>query len=120
MADSIGAYGFITLEGDLSPPTTKLQDISRDGVEGFAYRAMPAKSRETMLTGVAIAASAAAADSLMSGYASLVGTTQSVLLRSITYSVFIVDVEDFDRRVVYGTTGFVWRVESRWTVRFVG
>src|SRR4051794_13685490 len=99
MADTIGSYSFIRLDGDLSPPMVKNVDISRDGVAGFAYRQLPAKGKETTLRGLAFVSSASAADTLETGYAALCGTSQTLSFRDVSYSnVFVVDVGDFDRK----------------------
>ncbi|QDU61231.1 hypothetical protein Pan216_20850 [Planctomycetes bacterium Pan216] len=124
--DMIGSFSFIALEGDVDGlGGAEVEDVSRSGVDGNAYRETGSKSEESELRGETDVASAAAADALIDSYRALEGTVVSIRLRQITRSNYLVIKARVTERFQSantsgGVTGGLWTVRSVWRVVRVG
>lgn len=115
--DQIGSYAFTSTTGDLSPTKPKLQNITRDGVPGIAYRICPNHGEERTLTTVAFVSTDVEADALISDYTALMATVTTIVWRDMTYSnFFVTDVTVTDRKLVFTPGGYAWRVSATWKV----
>lgn len=121
MASSIGIYSFITLEGELDPPQPRLQDITRPGVDGTAYKLMGTRSNPTQLLSYTTAANAAAAGALLTAYAGLTGSLVTIVHHGVTYpNMLVISVQPVFRAFAHfgGSSG--WIVRAAFTVQYAG
>jgi len=75
---SVGSESMVTLDGVASGATEILENISRPGVDGTAYRKAGAKAREFSMRSVVDVADFAAAEVKLTAYRALVGTYVTV------------------------------------------
>lgn len=117
---SIDIYSFIELNGEVDYPQMRVEEISRPGLDGVAFKEMGVKAMPTPLYGFAVAANASTADTLLAGYASLVGSLVTIVLHGVTYNdMLVLEMHPQDRRAAW-SSGLIWIVESTWLVCYAG
>lgn len=121
--DQIGSEYFIALAGELDPIKATLREITRPSVDGRAFRQEGDRSTIFELRGIRDVASGSAADTLITTYKAMIGSTVSIVLRGQTRANYlVVDVETVSRKAVTSSAGGVgvgtgaYLVESRWTL----
>lgn len=76
---SIGSYNFLSMIGPaLGPPAETLEDISRLGLDGHAYRKVGKRSEPVQVQTLIDVADAAAAKTLTENYLGIQGTLVTV------------------------------------------
>jgi len=75
---SIGSQSFIGLRGAVQPFGERLEEITRAGVDGVAFRKMGKRSRPYQLVSVVDVADASAAEAEVAACKALQGTLQTV------------------------------------------
>lgn len=127
--DQISTEPFISLEGDLDPDGLMVEEITRPGVAGVAFRELAKRGSPSRLVGTVAVASSTVADLLMTTYKSFQGTLVSITLREVVRTNYIVlDVRILDRFEVATPVGgpvsglgpTAWMVVSEWTVQYAG
>ena len=127
--DAIGAQNFDRLEGDLSAQGMQVEEITRPGVRGRAFRELEKRGEPVTLSGIVCVSSQALADALLDSYKAYQGTVKSVTKTGITRTNFLVlNVEVTERKNTStrvggvlggsGSTGVL--VTSRWQLVYVG
>ncbi|HET6325801.1 MAG TPA: hypothetical protein VFG04_14080 [Planctomycetaceae bacterium] len=120
MADAIGDFLFVSLHGKVGVSKTVLEDISRKGVEGSAWRIDPPKGKTCVLNGEAIFPENTEAIAAEGAYAELIGTLQTIAIGGIgDYTgMMIEDVEVSELpKLIFTSLGWEFRVLSTWWVR---
>ena len=80
---SIGGRSVLRLTGNLEPATgERLQDITRAGVDGVAYRKVGKRAGRTQVTTLVDLGSSSAVNSEMEAYKALQGTLVTVVTES--------------------------------------
>lgn len=78
MAYSIGSLNFAIMQGVLQPTGETVEDITRPGIHGHAFRLHGKRNPPSMVRTFADAADAAAAELLMASYRAAIGTVVTV------------------------------------------
>jgi len=130
----IGSQYFVELLGDLEPQGKTLEEITRAGVDGVAFRELGDRGQKSQLLGAAIVETSAAAKTLLSTYKGMIGSTVSIIQAEQTSTNYLIlDVGDFVRKQIATPVGGnfsdgtaianespCWLVSSRWEVQYVG
>lgn len=120
MADSIGTFVFVYLQGEIGVSKPRNKDISREGVQGSAWRIYPAKGQTFVLLGMSIFASNAAAAAAPGAYANIINSTQTIVIGNLgtftNYFIEDVNVPEIPK-LVFTSVGLEWMVMSNWKVR---
>ncbi len=91
--DSIGGNTFIRLSGPLDPQGITVQEITRPGADGNAYRKMGSRGEVTTLDGLTDCLGFNAANSLVVSCKALQGTTTTIVRDGLSYSnMFVLKV----------------------------
>lgn len=105
--DNIGGYDCVQLIGDLAPEGELVEEITRKGVDGRAWRQLSQKGATTQLSGLIDCDGIVDADETMSGLMSLQGTVVSIILyragTSLEYDNFLIETMGGFRRVTVGS-----------------
>jgi hypothetical protein len=126
MYDSIGGITLISLtNGDLDPAGTTVEDITRPGLDGVAYRQLGSRGEVTQLTAIVDCLGSSAADAMLSSLKGLQGTIVSIVMRGLTYNNFlVVNFMPVSRHIVGSPVGGVcsgnWLVTGKFTLRYAG
>lgn len=75
---SIGAKSFTFLDGQVNPLGERLQEITRPGVDGYAYRKIGKKAEPYTMSSVTEVTSLSAEETTVDGYKDIVGTLVTV------------------------------------------
>lgn len=124
--DQIGAEVFLTLEGSMpQPQATELEEITRPGVRGRAFRQQEQRGAIWRVRTVVDLLGSAAAVSKVSDYKAMVGTVVTVKYRGENFATYmVIDVMADDIRVVTtpvgGVTGGTHLVEASWVLAYAG
>lgn len=125
--DSIGWQTFIRLDGDLDAVKPMLQEVSRPGVAGRAFRQVGNKSEFVQLRSIVDVASDAAAALSISTYTSMIGSIVAVVKCGVASTDWLVcNVRQLERKRVTTTSGGVlgsggqYVVEAEWTLTKAG
>lgn len=130
----IGSLYFVSLVGDLDPAGQTLEPITRDAVDGVAYRELGERGDVSQLFGLAVVSSSSEAKTLIDNYKALQGTLQSIVMSEQTWTNYLIlAVQCSAPEGVAGLVGgkFAggtditdgasgWQVASRWIVQYGG
>src|SRR5579862_8040867 len=105
--DSIGGIDCVSLIGDLAPEGEILEEITRKGVDGRAWRQLSQKGASTQLQGMIDCDGMSNADATISDLMELQGTVQTITLVragvSLDYDNFVIENVGNFRRVTVGS-----------------
>lgn len=123
--DQIGSLQFIRLSGELDPPGVTLEERTRAGADGVAYKQMGSRGRETTLESVADAATVAAANALVDTYKSYQSTVRTITQRGESRTNYLILAVDaiailVGETPVGGTAQGPVIVRALWRVRYAG
>ena len=125
--DAIGAEQFIRLDGDLDAVKPMLQEVSRPGVAGRAFRQLGNKSEIVQLRSIVDVASDAAAALAIATYTAMIGTVVTVVKANVANTNWLVlNVRVLGRYRVTTTAGGVmgsgaqFMVEAEWSLTKAG
>lgn len=105
---SIGGYSFITLEGGLNPGSgEQLEEITRPGVDGVAYRRIGRRGVPFRMQSLADVANAANAHSLILNYKALQGGLVTLVDETgqSWFNVMVLRVQCSQPKYVTGMSG---------------
>jgi hypothetical protein len=119
--DSIGDFEFVSLDGDIPAPILTSVEITRPGVDGVAYKTLGVRGAISTLQGFTVAGPTAdEAEGLRTGYAGMVSSVQTVIMRGETYStIYIKDAAIKRRKIAFVQGQLQWLVWSSFTVQDV-
>ncbi len=75
---TIGSYSFVSMAGQVGAFSSAIQDLSRPGVDGHAFRDIGKRGDRFMIQTISTVSSIADAISLVDSYNKLIGTFQPV------------------------------------------
>lgn len=118
---SIGGLSVITLRGGINPGTgEQLQDITRPGVDGIAYRKVGKRGRPFTMESVVDVANAAAVTTAIANYKALQGTLVTVVENNgqTWTNVAVLNVRPAEpQKVLTATTGSDYLLRATWTLQ---
>lgn len=119
--DKIGTEEFISLDGDIDVQKPTLSEITRPAVDGRAWRDEGERANIVTLSGVVDVDGGSAADTKMTTYSNMIGTTVSIRLRGQTRTNYlVVDVITTGRKALAtaagGVTAGTYLVSTEWTL----
>jgi hypothetical protein len=125
MTESIGGITVIALkEGDLDPAGITVEDITRPGLDGVAYRQLGTRGETTQLTAIVDCLGPSGADAMLSAMKGLQGTIVTIIMRGMTYNNFlVVNFTPISRHACIGLGGVTdgnWLVMGKFNVRYAG
>lgn len=123
--DIIGSVSFIRLSGDVQAKGYEMAEITRQGVNGRAFRLLGQRVPIVQLQGVADVAAESTGDTLVATYHGMRGTVQAVTLHGQSRGNFLIlEVQVTDRRTgklaVGGLANGVHLIRSTWTLTAAG
>jgi hypothetical protein len=124
MADQIGSQVFFKLEGGIVGPSVTLQDVTRVGVNGVAFRQTGSRGKPFTLRGVIDVANVGVAEAVRATYESLIGSIVSITKSGVTWAEYIVlDVTIENPQPLISAVGGVSAgnaiLRSNWTLQSV-
>lgn len=108
MADQIGSYSFISVDGQLDKLKPTFEDISRPNTNGRAYRRLGNRGQETEIRAVRDYASATAANTALAVFQSTAFTGTAVNITQYGQArgtFFIIEVTEGERFTMANACG---------------